>query len=371
ALEQSNTAVYFENRLFLKGYRRLQLGTNLEVEVGCFLTEHSFSHAVPVAGYVELNRADGQKITLALLQSYVENQGIGWNFVLDYLQRFLREHLVELSSQSVESPPPINPHDYFLTLMGVLGCRTAELHLAFCNSVGEIAFEPEPITSDDLAAWSAKTYTEAVATFDKLEILRDSLTDDLRAACDRLLSLRPILLDRISLSNLGSISAYKMRHHGDYHLGQVLLVENDFIITDFEGEPARSMDERRQKHSPLRDVAGMLRSFSYASSVATNQATAERPADRQHFGPLVNFWENEVAGAFLKSYRDTIQGSAVWPVDFGTADRLIDFFVIEKTLYELRYEMDNRPDWLSVPLFSLLRTLQHKRDTEDHKGEAL
>ncbi|BAN36238.1 trehalose synthase [Sulfuricella denitrificans skB26] len=359
ALEQSNTAVYFGNKLFLKCYRRLQLGTNPEVEVGRFLTEKSpFPHIVPVGGAVEFRRADGQTMTLALLQAYVENQGMGWNFAVDYLERFLAGQLAEPAPHSTESTE--SPHGYCLALMDVLGRRTAELHRAFCHSTGDPDFEPEPITPKDLAAWSTRAHAEAVATFDGLENRRDGLSGELHSACDRLLSLRLALLDRISPQALAGISAAKMRYHGDYHLGQVLLVENDFIITDFEGEPARTLDERRQKHSPLRDVAGMLRSFSYVSAMATNRATTERPADRHRLGPLVQAWEKEASEAFLKGYRDAIQGCPSWPAAPGAAERLIEFFVIEKALYELRYEMDNRPDWLPIPLFSLLRTLVHK-----------
>ncbi len=359
ALEQSNTAVFFGNQLFLKGYRHLQLGTSLEVEVGRFLTEQSpFPHIVPVGGSVEFHRADGQTMTLALLQAYVQNQGMGWNFAVDYLERFLAGQLAESSPHAAE--PTESPHGYFLVLMEVLGRRTAELHRAFCRSTGDAAFEPEPITPEDLATWSTQIHAEAVATLDALENSRDGLSGELHATCDRLLSLRPTLLDRISPRALAGISAAKMRYHGDYHLGQVLLVENDFIITDFEGEPARSLEERRQKHSPLRDVAGMLRSFSYVSAVAANRATSERPADRHRLGPLAQTWEKEVGEAFLKGYRDTIEGCPAWPSDAGAMEQLIEFFVIEKALYELRYEMDNRPDWLSIPLFSLLRTLDHQ-----------
>jgi len=156
-----------------------------------------------------------------------------------------------------------------------------------------------------------------------------------------------------------------MRYHGDYHLGQVLRVENDFVITDFEGEPARTVEERSRKHSPLRDVAGMLRSFSYVSSVATNHTTIERPADRHRLGPLVQIWEQQTAEAFLKGYEDAIGDCPVWPAAPGAADRLIGFLVIEKALYELRYEMDNRPDWLSIPIFSLLRTLGSQQEQND------
>jgi maltose alpha-D-glucosyltransferase/alpha-amylase len=364
ALEQSNTAVYFGNQLFLKGYRRLQIGTNPEVEVGRFLTEQSpYPHIVPVAGAVELRRANGQTLTLALLQSYVENQGMGWNFAVDYLERFLAEQLAaqapSLAPQSPESAD--SPHGYFLVLMDVLGRRTAELHRAFCRPTGNPAFEPEPITPEDLEAWSGHLHGEAVATLDELERRRNSLSEEVRATADRLLSLRPSLLDRIATAALAGISGAKMRYHGDYHLGQVLLVENDFIITDFEGEPARAMEERREKHSPLRDVAGMLRSFSYVSAVATNRATTERPADRHCLGPLVAAWEQETREVFLRGYVNAMQDCPALPAEPGATERLIEFFIIEKALYELRYEMDNRPDWLPIPLFSLLRTLEGRQ----------
>ncbi|MDP2433120.1 MAG: maltose alpha-D-glucosyltransferase [Pseudomonadota bacterium] len=359
ALEQSNTAVYFGDQLFLKGYRRIQTGTNPEVEVGRFLTEKSpYSHIVPVAGAIEFRRGDGQVLTLAILQAYMRNQGSAWNYTVDYLERFLAEHLAEVSPQPMVSTE--SPHGYFLSLMDLLGRRSAELHRAFCRPTGDAAFDPTPITPEDLAAWSTKLRAEAVATLDSLESRRDGLSDDMRAASGHLLALRPTLIERVSPAALAGVAAAKMRFHGDYHLGQVLMAENDFIITDFEGEPARPMAERNQKHSPLRDVAGMLRSFSYAAAVATNHATSERPGDRHHLGPLVRTWESEVGAAFLKGYGDAMQDCPAWPTDAAATARLIEFFVIEKALYELRYEMDNRPDWLSIPLFSLLRTLGHQ-----------
>jgi len=330
------------------------------VEVGRFLTEKSpFPHIVPVAGSVEFHRANGETLTLALLQAYVENQGSGWNFAVDYLDRFLAEHLAEPHPTELAE----SPHGYFTTLMEVLGRRTAELHQAFCRSTGDAAFEPEPITPADIAAWSKHLHAEAVITLDALESRRDTLPTELREACDHLLSLRRAVLDRVSPQALTGIAAAKMRYHGDYHLGQVLLVDNDFVITDFEGEPARPMEERRHKNSPLRDVAGMLRSFSYVSAVATNRATTERPADRHRLGPLVQAWEQETSDAFLKGYSDAIDGCPTWPADPAAAQRLIEFFVIDKALYELRYEMDNRPDWLAIPLFSLLRVLDRPEGT--------
>jgi maltose alpha-D-glucosyltransferase/alpha-amylase len=362
ALEQSNTAVYFGDKMFLKGYRRLQTGTNPEVEVGRFLTEQApFPHIVPVAGAIEFHRADGQRLTLGILQSYINNQGSVWNFAVDYVERFISEQLTD------NPHPEESPHGYFLTLMTLLGQRTGELHLAFAHPTGDPAFDPQPITREDLAAWSEHLRNEAVATLDDLEKHRESQTADMRVAIDRLLALRKTLLERISPAAMEGITADKMRYHGDMHMGQVLRVENDFVITDFEGEPGRTIEERHAKHSPLRDVAGMLRSFSYVSAVAANHATSERPADRHRAGPLVQAWEEDATAAFLKGYRLALAltDNRVLPSAVGAADRLIGFFVIEKALYELRYEMGNRPDWLSIPLFSLIRTLEDKEEHYD------
>ncbi|MEO5329358.1 MAG: maltose alpha-D-glucosyltransferase [Magnetococcus sp. THC-1_WYH] len=358
-LEQSNTAVYFGKRLFLKGYHRLQPGTNPEVEVGHFLTEHvPFAHIVPVAGAVEYRRADGQVLTLGLLQAFVENQGTGWDFSLDYLERFLSEQLdnADFHSEEVKN----SPHEYFIALMKVLGNRTAELHHAFSRSVGNAAFDPEPITSEDFNAWSIEIQAEAVATLNGLERLNDRLSGDLRTFSDRLLSLRTALLDAISTQSLQGIVATKMRCHGDYHLGQVLLKENDFIIIDFEGEPSRPMEERHRKYSPLIDVAGMVRSISYVAATVTNRLTSERPADSIRLNALIDDWLIAVTDAFLNSYWEVIHGCPASPAQPEEKEKLLNFFIIRKNLYELRYEMDNRPAWLSIPLISLLRILDNR-----------
>ncbi|MBF0416183.1 MAG: maltose alpha-D-glucosyltransferase [Magnetococcales bacterium] len=357
-LEQSNTAVFFGTRLFFKGYRRLFPGTNPEVEVGRFLTEISpFSNIVPVAGAVEYRRDDGQILTLGLLQAFVQNQGTGWNFAVDYLDRFLAEQLARPTSRMGEFDG--NPHEYFTTLMTILGQRTAELHGAFSRSTGTPAFEPEPVTPEDLAAWSSQLQGEAITTLEALGHHLDILVGDERIAAERLLSLRSVLLERISLKALAGIRICKMRSHGDYHLGQVLLKENDFIITDFEGEPSRSIDQRMEKHSPLRDVAGMMRSISYVAAMASHRATDLKPADTDRLVALIQAWWQDATTAFLESYRKTIHGSSVVPEDPNHMDQLLQFFIIEKALYEIRYEMDNRPAWLPIPLMGLLRTLDH------------
>ncbi|MCZ7654801.1 MAG: hypothetical protein M5R42_11755 [Rhodocyclaceae bacterium] len=246
ALEQSNTAVYFGNRLFLKGYRRLQLGINPEVEVGCFLTEKSaYPNIVPVAGAVEYHRPGGKVMALALLQSYVENQGDCWNYTVDYLERYLAEHLAEPTKHDNGAS-----HAFFLGQMEILGRRTGELHQAFALETGDAAFDPEPVDEDIVARWIDNIRQEAVATFDRLEDRRAVMPESLHAACNRLLTQRPALLELMNTQTLNGLKATRTRYHGDFHLGQVLLVQDDFIITDFEGEPARPLAERRAKHSP-------------------------------------------------------------------------------------------------------------------------
>ncbi len=356
ALEQSNTAVYFDNRLFLKGYRRVLPGTNLEVEVGRYLTEAArFDRIVPVAGSIELHGADGETYTLALLQAYVEHQNIGWNYALDYVDRFLAERLADPNGRVL--PAADSPHGFFLALMEILGRRTGELHLAFCRETDDPAFAPEPLTAVDLDLWCLQARQLAVRALDALEAFRETTSDELRAGIDRLLAERQPLLDRFAAQRLAGITGLKTRYHGNYHLGQVLLAQNDFVITDFEGNPNRPLAERRRKHSPLRDVAGMLRCFSYVAAMATNRATAERPADRHRLGPLVRCWESETTAAFLAGYRAAVGQCPALVQPAAALDRLVEFFVLEKAADELLDEMEHRPDWLPIPLFSLLRLL--------------
>jgi maltose alpha-D-glucosyltransferase/alpha-amylase len=359
ALEQSNTAVYFDSCLFLKGYRCVQPGINPEVEVGRYLTEAAhFPHVAPVAGAIELYDANGTPYTLALLQAYVEHQNIGLSYALDYVDRFLAEQLTNGSGSGEDTAE--SPHGFFLALMETLGRRTGELHLAFCQPTDNPDFAAEPITPEDIESWCSQARANAVSALDAIEANRETVTEDIRAGIDQLLAQRQPLLDHFAPHRLENIGGLKTRYHGNYHLGQVLLAQNDFVITDFEGNPERPLAERRRKHSPLRDVASMLRCFSYVSSVTTNRATAERPADRHRFGPLVQRWEMETSTAFLSGYRAaTAQCTALLNRE-DSFSRLVDFFILEKALDELRYEMDQRPDWLAVPLFSLLRRLDPK-----------
>lgn len=345
--QSSNTTVRLGDHLFLKGYRRLHTGTNPEVEIGRFLTEVAhFQHTVPVAGAVEYEAQDGSRLTLAVLQGYVSNQGDGWSTTLNYLERFL-EH------SRAASELPGEAHGGYLALVHTLGVRTAELHKALSITTGDPAFDPVPVEQRDLGAWIRQVREEAVATLDQLERSRATLAEKVQATAEALLSRRKDVLKCVESSVPSHVTTVKTRYHGDYHLGQVLLVENDFVIIDFEGEPARPLSERRQKHSPLKDVAGMLRSFNYALYTVLARLSTERPEDFAVLQPHGMVWEAEVQRVFLKAYEENTRDSGLYD-SWEDVKQLLELFVLEKALYELRYELANRPEWVGIPLRGIL-----------------
>jgi maltose alpha-D-glucosyltransferase/alpha-amylase len=322
--QSTNTSVTLSERLFLKCYRRLRPGVNPELEVGRFLTEVAeFRNCVPVAGAVEYLSENKEPVTLALLQSYVPNQGDGWSYTLEYLRRWL---------ETQRGTPDASHAAYFL-LIQTLATRTAELHRALATPSRNPAFAPEPLTSTDVEAWKSRVKEEAEQT---LAMVKNS---ELQERKTEILAL-------IDSCAAPRGKALKARHHGDYHLGQVLLANNDWYIIDFEGEPSRPLAESRLKASPLRDVAGMLRSFSYAKWSATK-------------GNDLDEWEREARRAFLATYAAATRGSGLFE-SFDDVAGLMKLFELEKVLYELRYELGNRPDWVQVPLSGLLAMLEEK-----------
>jgi maltose alpha-D-glucosyltransferase/alpha-amylase len=332
-IQASNTTVAIGDRLFLKGYRRLQEGESPEVEIGRFLTEVArFPNIVPLAGTVEYKRNDGVLMPLAILQAYVENQGDGWSYTQNYLERYLEQ---QRAATGVPTDP-IETHGAYIALIKILGQRTAELHKALAMTTGDVAFDPEPIQSKDTKAWIRQVQAEANST---LELLRNRLVDlpdSLRTDAETLLSQGKAVHQRLEESTPARIEAMKIRYHGDYHLGQVLLSQNDFVIIDFEGEPARTLAERRNKHSPLKDVAGMLRSFNYAAYTALFRLSSERPEGSEAMERLVQEWESEATRVFLETYEQNVRDAGLYS-DWQEARRLLDLFVLEKAFYELRY----------------------------------
>ncbi len=362
--QSSNTVVTLGERLFLKAYRRLRPGVNPELEVGRFLTEVGrFANCVPVAGALEYAAADGTPMTLGLLQAYVANEGDGWAYTIDYLERYLD------GRRTATEPPPEDVHGAYLALVHTLGVRTAELHRALATKSGDPAFDPEPAAAGDLAEWKRRVRDEALATLDQLERSRAELPAPERDEAQALAEHRAQLAAKIDACDAPEGAVQKTRFHGDYHLGQVLLAKNDFVIIDFEGEPARPLAERREKHSALRDVAGMLRSFNYARWTAL-KAAAQTEDAAARLAPLAAAWEDEARRTFLRAYDETAAAARLYP-SFAAVRPLLQLFELEKAFYELRYEMGNRPGWVRIPLLGILALAREpSKGKEGRDGKA-
>jgi maltose alpha-D-glucosyltransferase/alpha-amylase len=352
SVEQSNTSVILGERLFLKGYRRLRAGTNPDIEMSRYLTEVvRFDHIAPLAGAIEWQPRSGEPVTLAALFGFVPNQGDGWSYTISHLERF--------AAAGGTSPDDGATHELYLQQIARLGQRIGELHAALATPTQDKAFAPQPIGPKDVNAWGREIRREAQATLKTLRARLPSLPEAVRDRAQQLLAMRMRLLTRIEDLAAKPVEAAKTRFHGDLHLGQLLVARDDFLIIDFEGEPARPFSERRRKHSVLRDVAGMLRSFDYARAVGLDHALAARPDAAESLRAEFASWRDATTTEFLRGYHAGVGEAPCWPRKQADAMRLIALFEIEKALYELRYELDNRPAWVYVPVDGLL-ALAHR-----------
>ncbi|MCE6961513.1 maltose alpha-D-glucosyltransferase [Cereibacter sphaeroides] len=354
--EQSNISIAFSDRLILKLYRRLQPGEQPDVEVARFLTEEAgFTHTPRFLGVACLRPQDGPPTVLASAFAYVANMGDAWRAVLDALVRDLSEHGAWSTTET-----PAAASDVFsfpLTIAGLLGQRTAELHRAFATPTEDPAFQLEPLTPEIQGGWARGAADEARAMLRVLERQLGTLADETRPLAEAVLSRREVLLERLRRIEDGTPSGALSRIHGDYHLGQVLLAQDDVAIIDFEGEPRRSLDERRRKSSPLRDVAGMLRSFDYAAAGALLRHS-------ESFGPAAELalqraedWRRMARAEFLAAYEAGTVDLPSLPADLKHRAALLDLFLVQKAVYETSYELGSRPAWVGIPLRGLIEIL--------------
>ena len=372
-VEQSNTSVIYGARLILKLLRRLEEGINPELEIGRFLTEKTaFPHISQVAGALEYHRKKGEIITLATLQSFVPNEGDAWQYTLDFLNRYFEyvlahptvqvppipeKHLLSLLKESPAlAQETIGP---YLVSAQLLGKRTAELHVALASAPDDPDFAPEPFS---LVYQNSLCHAMRSFATQTLQLLRErlkELPEDLRENAQQVLDSDKSIMKRFELIRNRKISAARIRCHGDYHLGQVLHTGKDFVIIDFEGEPARSLSERRIKRSPLRDVAGMIRSFHYAahSALLRQASLALRPEDLPALEHWAQFWYVWVSSSFLMSYLNGVEQTRLLPDDPEQLRILLDAYRLEKAIYEIGYELNNRPDWLKVSLQGILQLM--------------
>ncbi|MCI0572474.1 MAG: phosphotransferase [Myxococcaceae bacterium] len=312
-VEQSNTSVVLGEQVILKVIRKLQPGTNPEFEVGRFLATRTRFRAMPAfLGALHLESQGG--LTVALLHEFVPRTTDGWKYTVAAFERSR------------------TPDAALLGEFGALGRVVGELHVALASDPQDPAFAPEPVQVDDLQRWSSSIIGEMGVTLAQASSVDPTL-----------FRKREPLIERLKRLAHVPPGGQRMRVHGDLHLGQVLRQDTRWLIFDFEGEPARTFQQRREKTTPLKDVAGMLRSFDYAAATVGMKGTERRA--------LVE----AARGAFLGGYRDATRGAAFLPGEEETFDTLLDAFELEKTLYEVRYELQNRPDWVHIPLEALMR----------------
>jgi maltokinase len=314
--EQSNTSIVFDDELILKVFRRLVAGVHPELELLRFLTERNFQNIAQLAGWYAYLGAP-MDATLGVLQQFVPNGRDGWELALDEL----------------ETAP-----ERFLTRLRRLGQVTGHMHTALGSDSSDPNFAPEEPSSESLSLLTATVEEEISRIFVELPEEIEAL-DPIRGRGEEVRESLALL------SHAGSFGR-TIRHHGDFHLGQTLYADEDWVILDFEGEPARSLPERRRKRSPLRDVAGMLRSFAYAVSAVEILRSAAAPEG----------WEERARGEFLSGYLETVDNTLL-PVGEAATERLLTVFELEKAVYELRYELNNRPDWIHIPVAGILRML--------------
>ncbi len=334
--EQSNTSLRIGEGAILKVFRKLEQGTHPELEMGRFLTEEArFPNIPPLLGWLDLAPeadAGGRAATLGVLQGFVPNQGDGWSWVLGRLEK----------------------GEDTLAWLSTLGTRTAEMHRALAKDTEDPDFFPEAVDAEDMEGWAEAARAMARQALEGLEWGAKDLSGQGRALAERLQSRQAELMARLDSLLPAAASVAKTRHHGDYHLGQVLVSGDDAVIVDFEGEPLRPLSARRAKHSPLRDVAGMLRSFAYAAAVAARGKGD--PALESRLGQ----WAGEASQAFLQAYLKASEGCPGCAADAADTVRLVRFFMLEKALYEVAYELANRPDWVDIPLAGVLAILDEQ-----------
>lgn len=345
--EQSNTSVVYGDAAILKVFRRLQPGLNPDLEIGRVLTERTgFRHAPALLGGVAYVGAVGSGDSVAMLQAFVPSRGDAWR---DTLAR-----LASLAETASTSHAPRDDIADLLDLAGAerLGRRTGQLHVALAGIADDPAFAPEATSNDDVTRWTAATVEAAQRRADELADHRPRLPATTQADIDRLRLDPPTVRARVA-GYRALVGVARIRVHGDYHLGQVLrTLDGDLMLLDFEGEPARPMEERRRKLPPLVDAAGMLRSFRYARAAAL-KALPAAPATAA--APVLADWHARTRAAFLAAYRDEVRLSPVSlvPADPAAFAAALAAWEFDKAVYELNYELNNRPDWLDIPLATL------------------
>lgn len=367
--EQSNSSVIYGDRAILKFFRRIEEGENPDLEIGRFLTEKAkFPHAARIVGWIEYRPEHAKAATQSILQEFVPNQGDAWRYAQGVLTPFYAQAADfspaltkrELSPSEECEQFASEPMRRLLADMSLLGKRTAELHLALSSDKQNEAFAPEPFTAQFQNSLTKSFAELARGTLQLLKARIDDVPPEYRDRCKEVAGREQVIFQRLRRALSQSIDAARIRIHGDYHLGQVLYTGDDFVIIDFEGEPARPLAERRIKQSPLQDVAGMLRSFEYAAfapllmPASDHSVSADKSAGLRR---LAEAWSRCAANTFLRQYYETSGEASYIPGNPEQRAALLETYLLVKAIYELGYELNNRPVWVGIPLEGISRLL--------------
>ncbi|MBS1687934.1 MAG: maltose alpha-D-glucosyltransferase [Bacteroidetes bacterium] len=376
AAEQSNTSIVYDSAYFLKLYRKVDRSINPDVEITRFLTEKAkFKHIPAYVGTIEWDSNNGSMV-LGMMQEMVDNNTDGWNFMLDRLSSFnekiLSDPRLQMSNDAKKTSVKPITYDNLSTeikelletpvteRVNLLGERTGEMHLALASSNDDAAFKPEPFSLhyqrslfSSFQSLVRKTYQTLVKTLNKLP-------DDVRQEAEEVLQMKDEILLRFRAIYKKKFDVLKIRVHGDYHLGQTLFTGKDILIIDFEGEPAKTYSERRLKRAALRDVAGMIRSFHYAAYGSLFLNNSLHKEDIKKLVPYVEQWQHYMSGLYLQSYLHTVKDSMLVPKEKEDMQIMLQTYILEKAIYELNYELNNRPDWVIIPLRGIKAIMDQK-----------
>ncbi len=383
-VEQSNTSVVYGNQYILKFYRKVAEGVNPELEIGRYLLRSHAQVRVPrLLGSLEYRRRKGargfeatdQPMTLAIVQEYIPNEGDAWHYTLDSLGQYFETVLIHHKEvdpvpvpqgsllQLTQMPLPDLAYatiGSYLESVRILAKRTAELHIALAAATEDKEFAPEPFSTHYQRSLYQSMRNLVGQVLPLLYKQIPKLPDPEAKLAQAVKDHEAEIMSRFRLVLEQKITALRTRCHGDYHLGQVLFTGKDFVVIDFEGEPARSLGERRLKRFPLRDVAGMLRSFHYAVSTALRQQLDRglvNEETREGMIPWAQFWQRWVSATFLAEYLQVASQSTFLPRHPQELEVLLDAYLLEKAIYELGYELNNRPEWVEIPLRGILQLL--------------
>jgi maltose alpha-D-glucosyltransferase/alpha-amylase len=356
--EQSNSTSIVDETFVVKIYRRLESGINPEIEMGRFLTDVvGFTSTPDLLGSVVLAESKTQT-AVAIIHRFVPNQGDAWALTANYLDRFVEERRLLGSPEKEMGSAEMSYGRYMMQT----GKRIAELQVALASRSDLHDFAPEATTADDVQSWITDFLASAGRVFDSLKQRTETGKDSSRELIEKLTAHRDRLPDLVKSLLSDAVGVLKTRHHGDLHLGQLLVAKDDILVIDFEGEPRRRMADRRRKTPAARDVAGLLRSIDYSAGAALLRSLAAAPDENGIIAAGLENWRHEAMNAFTAAYRDNMTDERLWPSDPAAGERLLKFFLLEKAFYEIEYELAYRPDWLNVPLRDALRLLESTQE---------